>query len=93
MIESEIKTFGIRDVRDMGMSGLLKYTDENGIAVVSTYGRPRCMVMPLTLLGIKKAINQISALFNEMDEDDEMVLSMRNLLSSVQTVMGDLEKQ
>ena len=85
-----IEVIGVREIRDGGMSAFFNSTDE-GIKIVSVYGKPRCMVMSLSLAGAKKALKQMEELFG-IGKQDEVSESMLYLLNDMKKIMDKIEE-
>jgi hypothetical protein len=87
-----IRVLGIKKIRDMGMSAFFSSTNEIGISVVSVYGKPQCMVMPLSVMGTRKTIQQLEALLHNGVSQDEISVSVQYLLDSMQYLLNDARK-
>jgi len=87
-----IKTFSIRDIRDLTLSKFIKHTEDNGISIITTYNQPRCIIMPLTLSGLKKVTKQITGVSKLTDDESEAILSIKKWMEDVHEVLVDINK-
>ena len=86
-----IRTFGTREVREMGLSSFLRYSELNGLAIITTHNKPRGMYMPFTLLGMKRAFSQVMEI-NNLVEENELTLSVRLWLENAVKVIDGLDE-
>ena len=86
-----IRTFGIKEIKEMGMSAFLNFTDEHGLSIITNHNRPRSMVMPFSILGLKKVFMQINELYSDVNVEDAIIVSTQELLNSINKILEDIE--
>jgi hypothetical protein len=82
-VDLGIKSYGTRVLQEMGLSSFVKDVERNGLSFITVNNRPRCMVIPLSLVGLKKSYEQVLLSLGNVDEEDEMVLSLKNVLEGL----------
>jgi hypothetical protein len=86
-----IKYIGTRAIRDFGISGFLDYVESNGMGIITTYNKPRAMIIPLSYVGLKKSFKQIENLYKNIDEKDEITLSVQAMLEDMSKIINEID--
>lgn len=83
-----MKIYGIRNGHKKGLPALVRDAEAEGFVLITSNGKPVAMLTPLSFIGIRKTVKQLSDVFNsdefqsvELDEiEREFVVSVKKSL-------------